>query len=433
MYSIKAKINSSHTSASSTATIATQTNSIVLPKVNIYAVTSDNMIYVLKPGSTAYTSVGRVARSFGNLIGIDFRPADGSTTSVYGLTDTGNLLLINLATSPLGVTKVTTLNTSFAGGFQSLMDFNPVANALRLIGSNDQNFALLNANGGNLNNTVPQTKLAYAAGDVNAGVDPNIMGGAYTNNYPGAPFTIFYAFDYNLDTFVTIAGRVAPGSSPTGGGQLQTIGSVVDAFGNPMNFNPTADIDIYTDANGVNFLVGINNENIFTIDLSQIDTALAVGTTQKVVANSVKLPATPSADAFLDVALPTIAAAPVMAPTPTPTPTPTPANMARCTVSYKVTSQWDVGFITNIIIQNNTGINLNGWQFTWQFTGSQSITNLWNGVVSTGSQTVKVNNAVYNANFASGSTIQLGFEGRYSGTNPLPINFALNGNPCDRR
>ena len=38
---------------------------------------------------------------------------------------------------------VSTLSPRFAGGYQSLMDFNPMVNALRLIGSNDQNFAVV--------------------------------------------------------------------------------------------------------------------------------------------------------------------------------------------------------------------------------------------------------------------------------------------------
>jgi hypothetical protein len=72
------------------------------------------------------------------------------------------------------------------------MDFNPVVNALRFIGSNDQNIAVVNANGGNLNQTVQQTRLQYAAGDASAGVDPNITAGAYTNNFAGAIQTTFF-------------------------------------------------------------------------------------------------------------------------------------------------------------------------------------------------------------------------------------------------
>jgi hypothetical protein len=305
-----------------------QSGSIILPNTNIYGLTTDNMIYVLTPGANRPIRLTRVTNIDGNLIGLDFRPADRSGVTVYGVTDSGNLYLINLAGAQLGVaTFLSNLSPRFAAGVQSLMDFNPVVNALRLIGSNDQNFAVVNSSGGNLNMTAVQTAITYARSDVNAGVDPNLSGGAYTNNFPGAPNTLFYAIDYDLDTFVTISTRNATGSSNTGGGVLQTIGQIVDPSGAPLNFNPTADIDIYTDANGVNTLVGLNNERIFTIDLAQIDPSLQLGTTQKVISVGVKLPVLPSADAFIDIAIPTAApnAAPPTAPAPTPTPTPTPA------------------------------------------------------------------------------------------------------------
>ncbi len=324
----KGGLNLASTSAASATTMAAQTASVTLPGVNIYALTSDNMIYVLKPGTSSFAVVGRVPRRNGNLIGIDFRPAEQSATTLYGLTDTGNVLLINLASpSPLSTTVASTPSPTprFAGGFQSLMDFNPVVNALRVIGSNDQNFAFVNSNGGNLNAIAVQTAITYDPGDVNKGVDPNLACGSYTNNYPGAPNTIFYGIDYDLDTFVTISSKNATGSSNTGGGMLQTIGSLVRAGGGSININPTADIDIYTDANGVNTLVGVNNEAIFTIDLTQLNPSLALGATQNVVANVVNLSATPPADAFIDIAIPSVGGGPAPAPAPTPAPTPAPA------------------------------------------------------------------------------------------------------------
>src|SRR5215475_12166651 len=127
------------------------------------------------------------------------------------------------------------------------MDFNPVLSAIRVIGSNDQNFAIVNSNGGNLNATAVQTAITYPVGDVNAGKDPNIACGSYTNNYTGATVTIFYAIDYDLDTFVTIQPATPGGSSATGGGKLQTIGRLVTPDGALINVAPTVDFDIYTD------------------------------------------------------------------------------------------------------------------------------------------------------------------------------------------
>jgi hypothetical protein len=252
------------------------------PGVNIYALTSDNAIYVLKPALGQYLRLGRVETEGGNLIGIDFRPADGK---LYGLTDLGALYTIPVSATSVGkATRVSVMNPRFTGGFQGLIDFNPVANALRVTGASDRNYAVVNGqDGSNLSTTVEQTRFVYADGDVNAGKDPEISGGAYNNNFVGATATLFYTIDHDLDTLVTIADKTATGSSNTGGGKLQTIGQFVDEAGNRLNMSPTSDLDIYTDRAGKNYLVGQTTRLLFSIDLSQINPNLPVGTTQKVV------------------------------------------------------------------------------------------------------------------------------------------------------
>ena len=331
--SANGNLNSSLTTVPSAPSAAQQAAAIASPNVNIYALNADNVIFVLTPGATGFTRLVRVNRVNGNLIGLDFRPADGNPNSVYGLTDTGNLYTINLSSTNLGAaTLVSTVSPRFAGGFQSLMDFNPVVNALRLIGTNDQNFAIVNS-GGNLNVTAIQGSLSYNTGDVNFGVDPNITGGSYTNNYPGAPFTLFYAIDYDLDTLVTIAAPSPGSSSATGGGKLQTVGRVSDTLGNLINFSPTADIDIYTDSNGANYIIGMSGRTMFSIDLSQINPSLALGTTQKVVANAITM-AEPGGG-YIDIAVATGGATPAPSPTPTPTPTPTPSPTPATITRYE--------------------------------------------------------------------------------------------------
>ena len=256
---------------------------VTLPNAKVYALTSDNAIYVLKQGAAQYQRLGRAEVSDGgNLIGFDFRPADGR---LYGLTDKGNLYTIDLSANAVGGTNfVSTMNPRFTGGFSNLMDFNPVANALRVSGNTDQNLAVVNGtDGSNLSQTVVQTTFAYVQGDVNFGKDPELNGGAYSNNFAGATTTLFYMIDHNLDTLVTIADKTATGSSNTGGGKLQTIGKFVDENRQPLNMSPTTDIDIYTDSNGVNYLVGQTTRLLFSIDLSQINPNLPVGQTQQIV------------------------------------------------------------------------------------------------------------------------------------------------------
>jgi uncharacterized protein DUF4394 len=297
---------------SSTYTGVGVAQGVTLPRANIYALTSDNAIYVLKQGASNYTRLGRVnTPDGGNLIGIDFRPADNTPTKVYGLTDLGTLYNIDVSSSKFGqLTQVSKMNPRFTGGFGAVVDFNPVVNALRVMGSNDQNLAVVNgADGSNLSTVAPQTKFAYAQGDVNFGKDPEITGGAYTNNFVGATTTLFYMVDHDLDTLVTIADKTATGSSNTGGGQLQTIGSFVDEQGNKLNMSPTTDWDIYTDRSGVNYLVGQTTRLIFSIDLSQINPNLPLGKTQKIVVKRGQPAALPGSNAPLtggvfDIAIP---------------------------------------------------------------------------------------------------------------------------------
>src|SRR5262245_37123788 len=71
---------------SSTTLAAAQTTGVTMPKTPIYALNSNNVILVLWPGATSFTRLVRVTQANGNLIGIDFRPADGKNTALYALT-----------------------------------------------------------------------------------------------------------------------------------------------------------------------------------------------------------------------------------------------------------------------------------------------------------------------------------------------------------
>lgn len=125
----------------------------------------------------------------------------------------------------------------------------------------------------------------------------------------------------------------------------------------------------------------------------------------------------------------TLTPTPLPSPSPTATPTPQPGP-GRCAVRYVVTGQWSNGFTADVTVTNLTGVTLNGWQVIWNFAGNQTVSSLWNGTVSQVSQTVRVSNANWNGTVANGATAAFGFTGNYSGSNPAPANFALNGNPC---
>ncbi|MCI0698288.1 DUF4394 domain-containing protein, partial [candidate division KSB1 bacterium] len=253
-------ISAAPAASASAAAVAAQTTGIIMPRTPVYALDTDNTIFILVPGTTTFVRLFRVADTpvDGNLIGIDFRPADGNNNNLYAVTDTGKIYTISLRAGTLGrATLVSTMTTRFPSGYQSLMDYNPVVNALRLIGSDTLNYAVVNSNG-NLNAMAIQTALTYNAADVARGQSPRISAGSYTNNVNGATVTLFYGIDYNRDTLVTIDPPAAGGSSATGGGMLRTIGNLVTPAGARIKISPTADIDIYTLNNGANRLVGVS-------------------------------------------------------------------------------------------------------------------------------------------------------------------------------
>lgn len=243
-----------------------QTLALGLPAgLDLYGLDNDNGLWLKRACDGDFRRVLQV-RLFGRdevLVGIDFRPSDGS---LYGLSDAGNLYLIDVVPPGVGnVVLISTTSPRFVGGVQSLADFNPQVDALRVIGTDDSNFALVSA-GGNLNLTAVQTAIAYAATDPAAGANPNLTGGAYTNNFPGAATTLFYGLDHARDVLVTILPGPS-GSSATGGGQLTTIGRLIRLDGSAINLTPTADMDIFTDSSGLNTMIGVSGRTLFAADV----------------------------------------------------------------------------------------------------------------------------------------------------------------------
>jgi pectate lyase len=109
----------------------------------------------------------------------------------------------------------------------------------------------------------------------------------------------------------------------------------------------------------------------------------------------------------------------------------TPSQAATaCSVTYTVASAWGGGFVASVDV-SNTGDAISGWKLTWTFPASgQSVTSAWNASVSQSGATVTAADAGWNANLASGATTSFGFQGAYSGSNPVPTSFALNGTRC---
>lgn len=71
-----------------------------------------------------------------------------------------------------------------------------------------------------------------------------------------------------------------------------------------------------------------------------------------------------------------------------------------------------------------------GWTLAFAFGGNQRIGNGWSAVWSQTGADVTAGSVDHNRNLASGATTSIGFTATYSGDNPAPPAFTLNGNPC---
>lgn len=103
---------------------------------------------------------------------------------------------------------------------------------------------------------------------------------------------------------------------------------------------------------------------------------------------------------------------------------------AGCRVGYTVTSQWPGGFGARVDV-TNLGDPVTSWRLTWSFAAGQTITQLWNGTVTQSGAQVTVVNAGWNSGIGAGGGVSVGFNGSWSGGNPAPTDFELNGVACN--
>jgi hypothetical protein len=196
------------------------------PRLTIFGLTSDQRLVTFKecrPGKLK--EIGTV---FGlqdddtALVGIDFRVQDGE---LYGLGDGGGIYTIDAATAEaFNVTELTVDLEGVSFG----VDFNPAANALRIISDTGQN--LRHPFAGPLQfQTQTDMPLNYTPGTNATGV----TGAAYTNNDLDANTgTTLFDIDTMLD-------QAAIQSPPNNGSLVATGLLTVDA-------DTTVGFDIYT-------------------------------------------------------------------------------------------------------------------------------------------------------------------------------------------
>jgi hypothetical protein len=108
---------------------------------------------------------------------------------------------------------------------------------------------------------------------------------------------------------------------------------------------------------------------------------------------------------------------------------PAGAATAGCSVSYAVSSQWQGGFGANVSI-TNLGDPLSSWTLTWSYGAGQTVTQAWNASLTQSGSAVTAKNVSYNGSIATNSSVAFGFNGSWTGSNPVPASFSVNGVAC---
>lgn len=191
----------------------------------VVLLTDANSLIIRTPGSADVTRAVVGVNPGTTLVGIDVRPATGV---LYGLGSDGQLYAISASTGTAD--KVGTPIASFDATAGVGFDFNPVADALRVV-TGAKNYRL-NATTGAVVGEGPAMSgtpgaLTYAPGDPNEGETPEASGAAYTESSRGLPAptaTALFDIDSATDSLVR--------QNPANAGTLLTVGSLLlDATG----------------------------------------------------------------------------------------------------------------------------------------------------------------------------------------------------------
>lgn len=195
------------------------------------ALTSDNRLvsFALNAPNTLTSSIGVTGLGAGEtLVGIDFRPKDGL---LYGLTNGARLYTIDPSTGAATLRAALSADPAdstapFVGltGTVFSVDFNPVADRLRVISDNGLNLRIAvetvttGAVTVNAGQTITDEPINSAAGA------PSVAAAAYTNSFAGTTATALYDLEQNSDRLTL--------QNPPNAGTLVDIGPLgVDIMG----------------------------------------------------------------------------------------------------------------------------------------------------------------------------------------------------------
>ncbi len=210
----------------------------------LVGLTADNKLVKIDTATMAASTPMSISGA-DNVVGIDVRPADGK---LWGLTATGQLVVIDHMDGK--ATPGSMVSEKVALGPRPVVDFNPVADRLRVIAADGVSLRINVDTGA----TVVDKPLNYDAADASKDKKPAVAAGAYTNSMKGAKGTELFHVDGGTGALVL--------QNPPNDGVLKTRGMV--------GITGAADVvmDIANEGEGKNTAYVIAGGALYTVDLA---------------------------------------------------------------------------------------------------------------------------------------------------------------------
>jgi hypothetical protein len=235
------RLNTLLTTAVATATLSLAAGTA--SAATLLALGADGQLLKIDSASQKVTAT-MSTNSPSPLRGIDVRPANGM---LYGLGSDNQLYTLDLATG--AASKVASLDKQLPGSGQAVIDFNPVADKLRMLAADGTSFRV-NVETGEV---VVDGSVAYAAEGPYAGKSAKVVAGAYSNAYAGTQATALYNVDLASSSLML--------QNPPNDGVQQAVGKIVDGLQN-------AALDIASDGKGGNTAYLLTGTTLHTLDLA---------------------------------------------------------------------------------------------------------------------------------------------------------------------
>ncbi|WP_116247462.1 cellulose binding domain-containing protein [Nocardiopsis sp. FIRDI 009] len=102
------------------------------------------------------------------------------------------------------------------------------------------------------------------------------------------------------------------------------------------------------------------------------------------------------------------------------------SSSTDCEADYRVTDEWNGGYIGEVTVSNTSGATAEGWTVTWTFPDGQEIGNAWNGEHLQDGSSVRVGDAGWNGTLADGATAAFGFQASFPDGNAEPTDVSCN-------